>query len=70
LLVDDGVLARTPATQLRERTARLQIDVDESGAANYAIAWKMPAIPRSSNAICFDGQRGSARNRLRRTAVA
>ncbi|CAE6815053.1 DUF3857 domain-containing transglutaminase family protein [Paraburkholderia haematera] len=35
LLVDDGVLARTPATQLRERTARLQIDVDESGAANY-----------------------------------
>ncbi|CAE6826641.1 hypothetical protein R69927_02057 [Paraburkholderia domus] len=36
LLVDDGVLARTPATQLRERTARLQIDVDERGAANYA----------------------------------
>lgn len=36
LLVDGGVLARTPATQLRERTARLQIDVDESGAANYA----------------------------------
>ncbi|MFM0183761.1 DUF3857 and transglutaminase domain-containing protein [Paraburkholderia aspalathi] len=36
LLVDEGVLARTPATQLRERTARLQIDVDESGAANYA----------------------------------
>jgi transglutaminase-like putative cysteine protease len=36
LLVDEGMLARTPATQLRERTARLQIDVDESGAANYA----------------------------------
>ncbi|MFM0212081.1 DUF3857 domain-containing protein [Paraburkholderia sediminicola] len=36
LLVDDGVLSRTPATQLRERTARLQIDVDENGAANYA----------------------------------
>ncbi|WP_434109429.1 DUF3857 domain-containing transglutaminase family protein [Paraburkholderia caffeinilytica] len=36
LLVDEGVLARTPATQLRERTARLQIEVDESGAANYA----------------------------------
>ncbi|MFM0191197.1 DUF3857 and transglutaminase domain-containing protein [Paraburkholderia nemoris] len=36
LLVDGGVLARTPATQLRERTARLQIDVDESGAASYA----------------------------------
>ena len=36
LLVDEGVLARTPATQLRERTARLQIDVDESGAASYA----------------------------------
>ncbi|WP_341312543.1 DUF3857 and transglutaminase domain-containing protein [Paraburkholderia sp. IMGN_8] len=36
LLVDEGMLSRTPATQLRERTARLQIDVDESGAANYA----------------------------------
>jgi transglutaminase-like putative cysteine protease len=36
LLVDEGVLARTPATQVRERTARLQIEVDESGAANYA----------------------------------
>ncbi|KAH0436746.1 hypothetical protein A8H39_07400 [Paraburkholderia fungorum] len=36
LLVDEGVLARTPATQLRERTARLQIDVDEQGAASYA----------------------------------
>ncbi|WP_429301585.1 DUF3857 domain-containing transglutaminase family protein [Paraburkholderia sp. GAS199] len=36
LLVDDGVLVRTPATQLRERSARLQIDVDESGAATYA----------------------------------
>ncbi|KFX60695.1 DUF3857 domain-containing transglutaminase family protein [Paraburkholderia fungorum] len=36
LLVDEGVLARTPATQLRERTARLQIDVDEHGAASYA----------------------------------
>ncbi|MEA3088553.1 MAG: hypothetical protein QOC89_6250 [Paraburkholderia sp.] len=36
LLVDAGVLSRTPATQLRERTARLQIDIDGSGAANYA----------------------------------
>jgi hypothetical protein len=36
LLVDAGVLSRTPATQMRERTARLQIDIDESGAANYA----------------------------------
>jgi transglutaminase-like putative cysteine protease len=36
LLVDDGVLSRTPATQARERSARVQIDVDESGAANYA----------------------------------
>ncbi|MBN3847230.1 DUF3857 and transglutaminase domain-containing protein [Paraburkholderia sp. Ac-20342] len=36
LLVDDGVLARTPATQLRERTARMQIDVDENGTAHYA----------------------------------
>jgi hypothetical protein len=36
LLVDDGILARTPATQLRERTARLQIDIDDNGAAHYA----------------------------------
>ncbi|MFL9902735.1 DUF3857 domain-containing protein [Paraburkholderia fungorum] len=36
LLVDAGVLSRTPATQMRARTARLQIDIDESGAANYA----------------------------------
>ncbi|WP_046569816.1 DUF3857 domain-containing transglutaminase family protein [Paraburkholderia fungorum] len=36
LLVDEGTLSRTPATQLRERTARLQIDVDEQGAASYA----------------------------------
>jgi transglutaminase-like putative cysteine protease len=36
LLVGEGVLTRTPATQLRGRTARLQIDIDESGAANYA----------------------------------
>nr|WP_085482107.1 DUF3857 and transglutaminase domain-containing protein [Paraburkholderia susongensis] len=36
LLVDDGVLARTPATQPRERTARVQIDIDENGTANYA----------------------------------
>lgn len=36
LLVGEGVLSRTPATQLHERTARLQIDIDESGVANYA----------------------------------
>ncbi|SDH16376.1 DUF3857 domain-containing transglutaminase family protein [Paraburkholderia phenazinium] len=36
LLVDDGVMSRTPATQSRSRSVRLQIDVDESGAAAYA----------------------------------
>ncbi|TDY26082.1 transglutaminase superfamily protein [Paraburkholderia sp. BL6665CI2N2] len=36
LLVGEGVLSRTPATQLRERSARVQIDIDENGAANYA----------------------------------
>ncbi|RKT27616.1 transglutaminase superfamily protein [Paraburkholderia sp. RAU2J] len=36
LLVGEGVLSRTPATQVRGRSARLQIDVDESGTANYA----------------------------------
>ncbi|WP_043285550.1 DUF3857 domain-containing transglutaminase family protein [Paraburkholderia oxyphila] len=35
LLVDDGVLVRTPATQPRERVARLEIDVGASGAAAY-----------------------------------
>ncbi|CAB3777980.1 DUF3857 domain-containing transglutaminase family protein [Paraburkholderia fynbosensis] len=36
LLVGEGVLSRTPATQVRGRSARLQIDVDESGTADYA----------------------------------
>ncbi|MCC8401471.1 DUF3857 domain-containing protein [Paraburkholderia sp. MMS20-SJTN17] len=36
LLVDDGVLARTPATQPRERNARLQIDIDDDGTGHYA----------------------------------
>ncbi|RZF31422.1 DUF3857 domain-containing protein [Paraburkholderia sp. UYCP14C] len=36
LLVDEGVLARTPATQRRERNARVQIDIDENGTAHYA----------------------------------
>lgn len=36
LLAGEGVLARTPATQLRERGARLQIDIDENGTARYA----------------------------------
>jgi hypothetical protein len=35
LLVDDGVMARTPAVQPRSRTVRLQIDVAENGAAAY-----------------------------------
>lgn len=36
LLVDDGVLARTPATQPRKRDARLDLEIDESGNAHYA----------------------------------
>ena len=36
LLVGDGVMARTPAVQPRARSVRLQIDVDDSGAAAYA----------------------------------
>lgn len=36
LLVDEGVLVRTPATQPRGREARLQVDVDASGSARYA----------------------------------
>ncbi|AOI40477.1 DUF3857 and transglutaminase domain-containing protein [Burkholderia oklahomensis] len=35
LLVDEGVLTRTPAMQPRTRDARLRIDVDASGAASY-----------------------------------
>ncbi|WP_321899936.1 DUF3857 domain-containing transglutaminase family protein [Paraburkholderia heleia] len=35
LLVDDGVLSRTPATGRRERTARLALDVGASGDAAY-----------------------------------
>jgi Domain of Unknown Function with PDB structure (DUF3857)/Transglutaminase-like superfamily len=36
LLVDDGVMSRTPPVQPRGRAVRLQIDVNESGAASYA----------------------------------
>lgn len=36
LLVDDGVLTRTPATQPRTRDAQLAIDVDEKGNARYS----------------------------------
>ena len=36
LLVDDGVLARTPATQARTRDARLDLNIDEGGDARYA----------------------------------
>ncbi|MBP0595134.1 DUF3857 domain-containing protein [Paraburkholderia sp. LEh10] len=35
LLVDDGVLARTPATQERSRNARLEIDIDGTGTAAF-----------------------------------
>ena len=36
LLVDDGVMSRTPPVQPRGSAVRLQIDVYESGAASYA----------------------------------
>ncbi|CAB3767726.1 DUF3857 domain-containing transglutaminase family protein [Paraburkholderia humisilvae] len=36
LLVDEGVLSRTPATQQRARNARLQIDVDDSGMGRFS----------------------------------
>ncbi|WP_051390905.1 DUF3857 domain-containing transglutaminase family protein [Paraburkholderia mimosarum] len=36
LLVDEGVLARTPATERRERTARLSLDVGPAGDAAYS----------------------------------
>jgi hypothetical protein len=36
LLVQDGVLTRTPPTQPRARNARMQIDVDAAGIGRYA----------------------------------
>lgn len=36
LLVADGALVRTPATQARARDARVQIDVDAGGTGRYA----------------------------------
>lgn len=35
LLVDDGVLVRTPPTQARTRDARLDLNIDEGGDARY-----------------------------------
>ncbi|MDE1184557.1 DUF3857 domain-containing protein [Paraburkholderia sp.] len=36
LLVDQGVIARTPAEQARRRSVRMQFDVNADGAASYA----------------------------------
>lgn len=36
LLVGEGVLTRTPATQPRTRDARLDLEIDESGDAHYS----------------------------------
>jgi Domain of Unknown Function with PDB structure (DUF3857)/Transglutaminase-like superfamily len=36
LLVDEGLLVRTPATQPRARDARVQIEIDVSGSGRYA----------------------------------
>ena len=35
LLVHEGILTRTPATQMRMRDARLDVDIDERGDARY-----------------------------------
>jgi hypothetical protein len=45
LLVDDGVLARTPATQERGRSARLAIDIERSGTAAFAYRVEDTGVP-------------------------
>ncbi|MBN3754624.1 DUF3857 domain-containing protein [Paraburkholderia sp. Tr-20389] len=45
LLVDDGELARTPATQERGRNARLAIDIDRTGTAAFTYRVEDVGVP-------------------------
>jgi transglutaminase-like putative cysteine protease len=45
LLVDDGVLSRTPATQPRGRNVRLEIDVDRTGMGRFTYRAEDSGVP-------------------------
>ncbi|WP_408646996.1 DUF3857 domain-containing transglutaminase family protein [Trinickia dabaoshanensis] len=74
LLVDEGVLTRTPATQARARRARLQVDVDESGDARYAYRVEDDGFPAELERNVFRRATSAravqiARERLRQTGL-
>jgi transglutaminase-like putative cysteine protease len=65
LLVDSGILVRTPATQPRARHVRLQIDVDASGAGQYAYRVEDSGFTAELERNVF---RRSTRERMRQIA--
>lgn len=74
VLIDDGTLSRTPATEPLSRTARLQIDVVSGGATSFAYrvedaGWGAE-IERTSLRLASAQQRDQiAANRLRLTGL-
>ncbi len=66
LLVDDGVLARTPPVQPRARNARLQIDVDRAGTGLFTYRVEDVGAPAEPERNVF---RRAARQRWQQIAA-
>jgi Domain of Unknown Function with PDB structure (DUF3857)/Transglutaminase-like superfamily len=66
LLVDDGILVRTPAVQQRARDARVQIDVDRSGAGRFSYRVEDAGAPAETERNMF---RRSTRQRWQQIAA-
>jgi transglutaminase-like putative cysteine protease len=72
LLVNDGTLSRTPATQSQSRTVRLQIDVAPDGSASFAdqvedAGWSAGAERSNLQRASSERRRQIADARLRAT---
>ncbi|NIE65056.1 DUF3857 domain-containing protein [Burkholderia sp. Ax-1719] len=75
LLVDEGVLVRTPATQPRTRSAQLDIDVGEDGNASYRYRVEEAGALAETERNTFrrathQGAQQIAAQRLRQTGLA
>ncbi|POR49168.1 transglutaminase-like putative cysteine protease [Paraburkholderia eburnea] len=75
LLVDDGVLVRTPATQPRARSAQLDIEVGEDGNASYRYRVEEAGALAETERNTFrrathQGAQQIAAQRLRQTGLA
>ncbi|MDB5783117.1 transglutaminase domain-containing protein, partial [Caballeronia mineralivorans] len=74
LLVGDGTLARTPATEPRSRTSRLQIDVAPDGSAAFADqvedgGWSVGPERANLQHATTERRKQIADNRLRATGL-